>query len=176
MSSSAKNDTSTSAETKPATPDWQHRPPYLPPSSYDNNDSLSSSSSPPFSRPSFDTKLRAHCHCGRVSYRLSRDAPLASKYCHCTDCQVMHGAPFQWAAIFEKAHVAFDHGVSDLAFYDAANNKAAHGLPCKVSCAYCGSRVMDEGRNMLLLFPELIRFEGDERIKEGFKPQYVGGL
>jgi len=33
----------------------------------------------------------AQCNCGRIKYWLSRDKPLASKYCHCTDCQSLHG-------------------------------------------------------------------------------------
>lgn len=33
----------------------------------------------------------AQCNCGRIKYWLSREKPLASKYCHCTDCQSLHG-------------------------------------------------------------------------------------
>lgn len=29
-------------------------------------------------------------------------------------------------------------------------------LPCKVYCSYCNSPIMDEGRNVCLVFPELI--------------------
>ncbi|EGY17462.1 uncharacterized protein VDAG_01144 [Verticillium dahliae VdLs.17] len=131
-------------------------------------------SNPPYARPRdepFTNTLRGSCHCGQVVYHLSRDRPLASKYCHCTDCQTLHGAPFQWAAIFEKHHVAFDRGVEGLAFYSAADKEPAHGLPCKVSCARCGSRIMDEGRNMVLLFPALVEFEGDEEVKANFAPE-----
>lgn len=39
----------------------------------------------------FDAKWKGKCHCGAVQYELSRDKPLASKYCHCTTCQRMHG-------------------------------------------------------------------------------------
>lgn len=39
------------------------------------------------------------CHCGRVKYQLSREKPLDAKYCHCTTCQVIHGA-FPLAFIF----------------------------------------------------------------------------
>jgi hypothetical protein len=39
----------------------------------------------------FDVKWRGKCHCGAVQYELSSDKPLASKYCHCTTCQRMHG-------------------------------------------------------------------------------------
>lgn len=36
----------------------------------------------------------AQCNCGRIKYWLSREKPLASKYCHCTDCQSLHGNCF----------------------------------------------------------------------------------
>lgn len=39
----------------------------------------------------FDVKWKGKCHCGAVQYELSREKPLASKYCHCTTCQRMHG-------------------------------------------------------------------------------------
>lgn len=39
----------------------------------------------------FDVKWEGECHCGKVKYQLSRDKPLASKYCHCTTCQRLHG-------------------------------------------------------------------------------------
>jgi hypothetical protein len=41
----------------------------------------------------FEKKHEAQCNCGRIKYWLSRDAPLASKYCHCKDCQSLHGKP-----------------------------------------------------------------------------------
>ena len=38
----------------------------------------------------FDAKYEANCHCGAIKYQLSREAPLASKLCHCVDCQAQH--------------------------------------------------------------------------------------
>lgn len=147
-----------------ANEDWQHRPPYVRPEKRESSASDDKSGQ-------FTKRIQGTCHCEKVRYWLSRDKPLASKYCHCSDCQTMHGAPFQWAAIFEKDHIAFEHGVEHLAFYDASKKEAAHGLPCKVSCSHCGSRLMDEGRNMVLVFPSLLKFEGDEKVKDNFKPQ-----
>merc|ERR1712093_797825 len=34
----------------------------------------------------FPAKWEGSCHCGKVTYQLSRDKPLAAKYCHCTTC------------------------------------------------------------------------------------------
>lgn len=42
----------------------------------------------------FEAKWKGKCHCGAVQYELSREKPLASKYCHCTTCQRMHGVSF----------------------------------------------------------------------------------
>lgn len=86
------------------------------------------SNRPPYSRPPLDefgeVKWRAHCQCGKVSYKLRRDRPLKAKFCHCRGCQVMHGAPFQWAAIFPKEDVRFDNGTSGMSFYAARENNA----------------------------------------------------
>ncbi|KXH61429.1 hypothetical protein CSAL01_05255, partial [Colletotrichum salicis] len=79
----------------------------------------------------FHKKIRGACQCGQVTYWLSKDEPLASKFCHCRDCQKMHGAPFQWAAIFHKEDLAFDNGVDGLAFYSSGKNLQGHDLPCK---------------------------------------------
>lgn len=120
------------------------------------------SNRPPYSGPPLDefgeVKWRAHCQCGKVSYKLRRDRPLKAKFCHCRGCQVMHGAPFQWAAIFPKEDVRFDNGTSGLSFYAARENNTKYQTPTKVSCAVCRTPIMDEGRNMCLLFPQLIDF------------------
>jgi hypothetical protein len=104
----------------------------------------------------FHTIWKGSCHCGKVRYQLSREKPLAAKYCHCTTCQRLHGAPFQWAAIFHKTDINFTNGHHDLAWYDPSECTIRHKLPCKVSCAFCRTPIMDEGRNMILLFPNLI--------------------
>lgn len=79
------------------------------------------------------------------------------------------GAPFQWAAIFHKDDVNFTHGHHDLGWYDSSEKTCRHKLPCKVSCAYCRTPIMDEGRNMILLFPTLIDFQS-EADRKNFEP------
>ena len=155
--------------------EWKEHPPYTIHSSNEE----------------FKSLYDASCHCGKVKYQLSREAPLDSKICHCTTCQTQHGmlfplnllvvvlfsnlcpgAPFQWAAIFHKEDINFSHGHHDLEWYDPSTKKVQHKLPCKVRCSHCHSPIMDEGRNMILLFPTLIHFEGKEEM-EKFKPKYV---
>ncbi|KAF2427578.1 hypothetical protein EJ08DRAFT_592864 [Tothia fuscella] len=109
----------------------------------------------------FKVVYEANCHCGRVRYQLNKEKPLASKFCHCTTCQTQHGAPFQWAAIFHKEDINFSHGHHNLEWYDPGEKSIAHKLPCKVRCSFCHSPIMDEGRNMILLFPTLINFKSE---------------
>jgi hypothetical protein len=80
------------------------------------------------------------------------------------------GAPFQWAAIFHKTDLHFEHGAEGLAFYNNSDKQTHHKLPCKVSCAYCHTPIMDEGRNMVLMFPGIIKVEDPEH-KKFFDPQ-----
>ncbi|KAJ5586668.1 uncharacterized protein N7459_002433 [Penicillium hispanicum] len=111
---------------------------------------------------------RARCQCGRVSYALNRPQPLNAKFCHCRGCQVMHGAPLQWAAIFHKSDLSFARGFSGLQFYSASQNSQNYHTPTKVSCEFCRTPIMDEGRNVCLIFPQLIEFSGsqDEQRKQ----------
>ena len=55
--------------------EWKHREPYQIHKDDEN----------------FDVKWKGKCHCGKVQYQLSREKPLASKFCHCTTCQRLHG-------------------------------------------------------------------------------------
>ena len=151
---------------------WKHRAPYK---VHDND-------------PNFHVRYEASCHCGKIKYQLSREKPLDSKFCHCQTCQKLHGkfthgfchrrgvvtqilsgAPFQWAAIFHKEDINFTHGHHDLGWYESTEKTTVHKLPCKVSCAYCRTPIMDEGRNMILLFPTLIDFKS-EADRKNFEP------
>ena len=57
-------------------------------------------------------KYSARCHCGAVRYEVCAD-PVDAKICHCKACQVLHGAPMQWAAIFRKDDVRFTAGLDE---------------------------------------------------------------
>ncbi|KAF2455645.1 Mss4-like protein [Lineolata rhizophorae] len=118
----------------------------------------------------FRVRYEAQCHCGKVKYQLSREVPLDSKLCHCTTCQTQHAAPFQWAAIFHKTDINFDRGHHGLEWYDPSTKSTEHHLPCKIRCAFCHSPIMDEGRNMILLFPSLVDLRTDKD-RENFKPR-----
>jgi hypothetical protein len=125
---------------------------------------------PPYANEaSFEAKYRARCFCGAVAFEV-RDDPVDSKICHCVQCQLLHGAPFQWAVIFEKRHVRFARGVENLHFYHAETGTPGHILPCKLSCGKCRSPIADEGRQMFLAFGPLFDFGFPPRVPPSFSP------
>lgn len=79
-------------------------------------------------------------------------------------------SPFQWATIFHKSDINFTHGIHDLGWYDPTNKDNTHHLPCKVQCSFCRTPIMDEGRNMILLFPTLIEGITEKKVRDNFKP------
>lgn len=74
------------------------------------------------------------------------------------------------AAIFHKDDVRFTAGREQLVYWSSSEVSQEYVLPCKVSCGTCRSPIMDEGRNMLLLFPTLVHFE-DARQRRVFQPR-----
>lgn len=69
-----------------------------------------------------------------------------------------------------KSDIAFTKGVDNLNFLNSGTDKPTHELPCKVRCSNCGSLLMDEGRNMCLLFPTVLRMDREELVKK-FYPE-----
>lgn len=102
------------------------------------------------------------CQCKRVRFCV-KSAPLDVKFCHCRDCQRMHGSPFQWACIFEKETVEWKQGRDVITFYNSELDRRADTweercLPCKLSCVICGSVLADEGRKMFLVMGTAFEF------------------
>ena len=119
--------------------------------------------------PGFVVKYRASCYCNAVQYEVCAD-PVDAKICHCAACQKLHGAPMQWAAIFNKRDVRITKGFDSLRFYNSERNVHERVLPCKVSCAACGALIADEGRRMWLAFPSLFDFGISTEVPETFRP------
>jgi len=118
---------------------------------------------------SFTAKYRAYCRCAAVRYEVRAD-PVDAKLCHCRDCQTLHGAPMQWAAIFHKQDVRFTAGIGHLRFYNSTLDRHERVLPCKVTCSSCGTPIADEGRNMWLAFPTLFDFGVPPEVPDAFRP------
>jgi hypothetical protein len=119
--------------------------------------------------PSFIAKYGARCRCGTVRYDVGAD-PVDAKMCHCRGCQVLHGAPMQWAAIFHKHHVRLTAGIDALRFFNDEVGCAERVAPCKLRCAECGTPIADEGRRMWLAFPALFDFGTPWNAPDAFKP------
>ena len=117
----------------------------------------------------FIAKYRARCHCGAVRYEVCAD-PVDAKICHCRACQALHGAPMQWAAIFHKHDVRLVTELEELRFYNSELDQPQRVLPCKVSCARCGTLIADEGRRMWLAFPTLFDFGTPPQVPKAFRP------
>jgi len=116
-----------------------------------------------------EIKYKGRCHCGSIRINVCSD-PLDSKYCHCQTCQKLHGAPFQWASIFNKEDVNIEKdSLKFLRFYDNANAISSHQLPCKLLCTVCNSPIADEGRNMMMLFPTVFGFNNADQVPQPFK-------
>ncbi|MCP4593531.1 MAG: GFA family protein [bacterium] len=126
---------------------------------------------PPYANPdsAFLVKYRAQCFCGAVRFEVRAD-PVDAKICHCRQCQLLHGAPFQWAVIFHKRDVRFVRGPAGIYFYSAESLQVGHGLPCKLSCTTCRTPIADEGRRMFLAFGPLFDFGFPSRIPPPFEP------
>ena len=123
---------------------------------------------------SFTAKYRASCHCDAVRYEVCAD-PVDAKICHCRACQKLHGAPMQWAAIFHKHDVRFVAGMGSLVFYNSELDKHERVLPCKVSCALCGTLIADEGRHMWLVHLGGISDSRDFCFQSGLRLILYGG-
>lgn len=60
---------------------------------------------PPYAKDSSEEEWKAdyegQCFCGAVHFEL-RGKPMSASYCHCRDCQRLHGAPYIHHAIYKK--------------------------------------------------------------------------
>ena len=81
----------------------------------------------PYTNPDCESPLyHSQCHCGRLRFSVNT-APLDAKLCHCRDCRVLHGAPMQHAAIFEKRSVHFEEGSLDFVQFYANEMRRNQG-------------------------------------------------
>jgi hypothetical protein len=91
---------------------------------------------------------------------------------------VLHGAPFEWVAIFSKDHVKFEaSSLKHLHFYNSETDQGwsskdayKRKLPVKVSCGHCRTPVADEGKHMWLAFCTLFGFRKEVGIPKPWQP------
>ena len=150
--------------------DWRDSPPYH------SDFTTTTSDGSPVTSLDIPAIHSASCYCGRVKYRV-RGEPLTSKLCHCRSCQQLHGAPFEWVAIFSKDDVCFDPtSLQYLYFYNSetdhgweSSHAESRSLPVKVSCSHCRAPIADEGRNMWLAYATQFGFTTEMGIPESFR-------
>lgn len=75
--------------------------------------------------------LRLECRCGAVSLEVDGD-PLAQFYCHCDDCQAMHGAAYVSESVYPAEAVRVSRG--------AATSWTLKRNP-RFACPTCGTRL-----------------------------------
>ena len=87
-----------------------------------------------------DAPLRIQCPCARIQLELTGD-PLVCVYCHCDDCQVVHGAAYLPAAIYRFAQVRVIAGAPGI-----WRRKST----ARAFCRDCGARVFAEPEGQVL--------------------------
>ncbi len=85
--------------------------------------------------PAIDaTTTTVHCLCGEVKLELTGD-PLFSFYCHCEDCQAVHGAAYIPAALYRQHQTRIVAG-------DPLVFRLKH--TARGTCRTCGARIFAE--------------------------------
>ena len=77
------------------------------------------------------TAVETRCNCGGVTLALSGDS-VAQFYCHCDDCQAVHGAAFVPIALYRASDVKITSGASSV--YQRKQTP-------RHSCPTCGTRL-----------------------------------
>jgi hypothetical protein len=75
--------------------------------------------------------IHAQCNCGAVKLEIE-GAPIAQFYCHCDDCQAVHGAAYVPVAMFPDAAVKVVAG---------APLQYALKVNPRTTCPQCGTRL-----------------------------------
>ncbi len=78
--------------------------------------------------------MEIQCRCGAVHVELSGE-PMAQFYCHCDDCQAVHGAAYIAVAMYPASAVKVTRG--------ATNAWKLKTTP-RTTCATCGTRMFAE--------------------------------
>lgn len=78
--------------------------------------------------------MRLHCRCGQIELAVSGEA-IAQFYCHCDDCQAMHGAAYVPEAVYPAEAITVEKG--EPAQWTLKRNP-------RVFCRDCGTRLFIE--------------------------------
>jgi len=81
-------------------------------------------------------KVQGNCHCGAIAYEAEVD-PEKAGLCHCTDCQVLSGAPFRASVPAAKEDFRLTKGA--LKTYVKIADSGAKRV--QTFCGDCGSPI-----------------------------------
>jgi hypothetical protein len=95
------------------------------------------------------TKTEIQCRCGNVKLELTGE-PRAQLYCHCDDCQAVHGAAYVPAALYPADGVRVTSG--------APQTWQLRTTP-RASCSNCGTRLFAESHGMRIVNASLLPAE-----------------
>jgi hypothetical protein len=94
------------------------------------------------------------CHCGEIEVELAGE-PIAQFYCHCEDCQAVHGAAYVPAAMYRREDVMIARGTP---------RRWTYKHTPRAACPSCATRLFAEpphapvtGVMALLLPPGLFK-------------------
>jgi len=78
-------------------------------------------------------KVKGSCHCGAVSFTAEAD-PSRTMVCHCTDCQVLSGAPYRAVVAVAYDSLVVDGKTKSYVKVAQSGNRRA-----QVFCPECGT-------------------------------------
>jgi hypothetical protein len=93
----------------------------------------SSSHGAAFAAGESDMQINGACHCGRVSFTAQID-PTRVVVCHCSDCQVLSGAPFRAVAVAPYDTLVLHGETKSYVKVAESGNKRA-----QVFCPHCAT-------------------------------------
>ncbi|KXN84251.1 hypothetical protein AN958_12824 [Leucoagaricus sp. SymC.cos] len=82
--------------------------------------------------------IHASCYCGAASYKVE-GKPYFSLYCHCTQCQRIHGSPFVLVLHYPSKAVAWTHTDPDAVFTKSKAEDEWKEWRCKSCLGILGS-------------------------------------
>ncbi|KAH6609607.1 glutathione-dependent formaldehyde-activating enzyme [Trichoderma cornu-damae] len=108
--------------------------------------------------------LTGHCLCKAVTYTAAVDAPLATGYDHCDDCQRQTGSTYSLIAVVPKATLTINGPVKTWTGKAASGNSVD-----RIFCSECGSPIAHDPQAA----PDIIVLKAgtlDSEIKKTLKP------
>ena len=86
-------------------------------------------------------KIHGNCHCGKISFTALVD-PMDVTVCHCTDCQILSGAPFRASVRANREGVQIEGRATEYIKTANSGNQRIQGF-----CGTCGTNLYSMALN-----------------------------